>query len=60
MMESAASRVKWSALARVESTGVRGVGATGWLKCVLRAGACVAALALADALAATAPADAAA
>jgi glycine betaine/proline transport system substrate-binding protein len=47
-------------MARVESTGVRVVGATDGFRCVLRAGACVAALALADAPAATAPVDAAA
>ena len=45
-------------MARVESTGVRGVGASGWLKCVLRAAACVAlAMLLADAPAATARLD---
>jgi|HubBroStandDraft_4_1064222.scaffolds.fasta_scaffold1111630_1 hypothetical protein len=47
-------------MARVESTGVRAVGVTGGFKYVLRAGACVAALALADAPAATTPVDAAA
>ena len=46
-------------MARVESTGVRAVGATGGFKCMLRGGACVAALALAAAPAATAPVDAA-
>lgn len=48
-------------MARVKSTGVRVIGATGGFKCVLHAGACMAgALAVADAPAARAPVDPAA